>query len=191
MSVLAPLLDNLPACSVMYFENCDDVANEFYGLLKTHKEVDAIGSINAVDDLTIFQAVNFASNDRVDDDYEGDDQKLLPKDEWKYITWKVDVEDRDVQVYINNPTLITFLNAAKTEKLIIMINCAQPLVESNFQTLKDRVSIRVFKNANGDVETESFDVPDFVPIQRDEQPKVEVPTCISGSFSTVSNEQDC
>ena len=190
MSVLAPLLDNLPACSVMYFENCDDVANEFYGLLKTHKEVDAIGSINAVDDLTIFQAVNFASNDRVDDDYEGDDQKLLPKDEWKYITFTCNVSESDVNDYKNNVPLATFLNAAKTEKMIIMITSNQSLSGSNFQILKDRVSIRVFKNANGDVETESFDVPDFVPIQHPEQPMVR-PTCIQGSFSTVSNEQDC
>ena len=180
MTTLAPLLDNLQSCSVMYFENCSDVLHTFIQQLKSNKDVDFAGSVNSVDEFTMMQSLNFHLFDRTEEE---DPKKQIPRDEWKYICFVVDVED-DEHFKTNN-ALTILVNSAIHEKMIVIVNHNKTLADCSSAMIKDRTSIRVFKNADQHVETETFTPVPFVPIVHPEsalpQPEPQR-TCISGSF---------
>ena len=187
MSTLAPLLDNLQSCSVMYFENCPDVLHEFIELLKVNKDVDYAGSVNSVDTFTILQSLNFHFFDRSDEE---DPSKKIPREEWKYICMVVEVEDDEN--FGTNHALPMLMNMASPEKLIVLINHTKTLAECTSQNVKDRVAIRVFKNADQHTETETYTPIPFVPIPQSElPPSVPAQTCISGSFDSINPQSEC
>ena len=177
MSTLAPLLDNLQSCSVMYFENCPDVLHEFIELLKVNKDVDYASTIPSVDANTMLVSLNFHLFDR---SCEEDQKKQIPREEWKYICFVIDVEADDH--FDTNLSLKILMNSAIHEKMIIIINHTKTLAECTSQNVKDRVAIRVFKNADQHTETETYTPIPFVPIPQSElPPSVPAQTCISES----------